>query len=277
MAAATAGTRLQDPPSRGRARSAAPADRSSRSAARSASGRPVERDRPQHVQRGAQPVAGEQVVRKDDVARLLAAERQAAREHLLHHVLVADRAAHQRRCRAARSAISRPMLLITVATIALPCSRPSRCSWRAHISSTASPFDDAAARDRRRSRGRRRRRTPRPCWQPRSTTVRASRSGCVDPQCRLMLRPSGSIADDDGLEAEACEQLGRHGRRRAVGAVDGDAEARRSAHAFGKHRAQVIEIRADEIGARHRAGVARRAPPRSSRPRSPRPRARRAR
>ena len=31
------------------------------------------------------------------------------------------------------------MLLITVATIASPLSRPSRCSWRPHISSTASP------------------------------------------------------------------------------------------------------------------------------------------
>ena len=34
------------------------------------------------------------MLRKDDVAGLLAAERQAALDHLFHHVLVADRAAH---------------------------------------------------------------------------------------------------------------------------------------------------------------------------------------
>src|SRR6185503_5764573 len=48
-----------------------------------------ERERPQHVQRRAQAVAGEQILREDDVPRLLAAERQAARQHLFHHVLVA--------------------------------------------------------------------------------------------------------------------------------------------------------------------------------------------
>ncbi len=38
------------------------------------------------------------------------------------------------------SAIWRPMLLITVATMAFPFNRPSRCSCRAHMSSTASPL-----------------------------------------------------------------------------------------------------------------------------------------
>ena len=54
-----------------------------------------ERDGSQDVERGTQAVAREEIVREDDVARLLSAERQPAREHLLHHVLVADGAAHQ--------------------------------------------------------------------------------------------------------------------------------------------------------------------------------------
>ena len=54
-----------------------------------------EGDGPQDVERGTQAVPREEIVREDDVARLLAAERQPAREHLLHHVLVADGGAHQ--------------------------------------------------------------------------------------------------------------------------------------------------------------------------------------
>ena len=99
-----------------------------------------QRDRPQHVERRAQAVAGEQVVGEDDVARLLAAERQARALSIssityLSPTAAADQLDAERAC----SASSRPMLLITVATIASPFSRPSRCSWRPHISSTASP------------------------------------------------------------------------------------------------------------------------------------------
>ena len=43
----------------------------------------------------AMPIAGKQMVGEDDVARLLAAQRNAALDHLLHHVLVADRRPHQ--------------------------------------------------------------------------------------------------------------------------------------------------------------------------------------
>ena len=71
-----------------------------------------------------------------------------------------------------------------------------------------------------------------------------------------MFRPSGSIADDDGLEPQAREQRRRDGRRRAVRAVDRPSREPRtvSRERFRKHRAQVIEIRADEIRLRNGAG-----------------------
>ena len=50
--------------------------------------------RPEHVQRGGQAVTGEQILREDDVAGLLAAEREVAPHHLLHDVLVANGASH---------------------------------------------------------------------------------------------------------------------------------------------------------------------------------------
>ena len=114
-----------------------------------------------------------------------------------------------------RSAISRPMLLITVATTALPRSRPVALHLlRAEVDHRVA-VDDAARPRRRRSRGRRRRR--RRC-RDRSRArrpARASPSGCVDPQSRLMLRPSGLAADRGDVEAEALEHAAaRRGRSR---------------------------------------------------------------
>ena len=135
------------------------------------------------------------------MARLLAAERQAARQHLLHHVLVADRRSAPARCRA-RAAQARGRC----------CSSRSRRSRRpaaalraaaggAHISSTASPL------------------TTRPRWStkiarspsPSNATPmlaavarrpsRASRSGCVDPQSQVDVAAVGPVADHDGVEA----------------------------------------------------------------------------
>ena len=93
---------------------------------------------------------------------------------------------------------------------------------------------------------------------------------------RLMLRPSGRSPIDDRLEAEAVEQLAaprwswRRWRSRARSGTGAVFEA------SGNDRAQVIEIGVDQIGARHRTGVARGARSTSGRPRSPRLRARRA-
>ena len=44
----------------------------------------------------------------------------------------------------------------------------------------------------------------------------------------------GPVADDHRLESEAVEQLGRDRRRRAVGAIDDDAEAAAPFTASGK-------------------------------------------
>ena len=196
--------RSADRPSRARARSAAPADRSSRSDGEIGERPAGQRDRPQHVQRRAQAVAGEQIVGEDDVARLLAAERQAALQHLLHHVLVADRACAPARCRARCSASSRPMLLITVATIASPFSRPSRCSCRPHISSTASPstiapavIDEdravAVAVERHAHAGSRARRPS-----------RASSSGMRRAAVEVDVAAVGLIADHDRRRSRGC-------------------------------------------------------------------------
>ena len=56
--------------------------------------------------------------------------------------------------------------------------------------------------------------------RPRSTTRAAIASGCVEPQPRLMLRPSGDAPISVDVEAERREDPGRHAGRRAVGAVD---------------------------------------------------------
>ena len=131
--------------------------------------------------------------------------------------------------------------------------------------------------DRRKSRGRRRRRTRRPCRSRRSTTVCASRSGCVDPQLRLMLRPSGAIADDsDASRPELLEQPGapRSSSRRWRSRSASRTSVERGA-CVRKHGAQMIEIRARQVARRHRLGVAAVAASRSCRRRSLRPRARR--
>ena len=57
-------------------------------------------DHRQHLQRRDQAVAGGRVVRQDDVAGLLAADVVAVLAHVLEHVAVADRGAHERRGRA---------------------------------------------------------------------------------------------------------------------------------------------------------------------------------
>ena len=124
------------------------------------------------------------------MARLLAAEREAALDHLLHHVLVADRGAdhldaaiakrdlepdvahHRRDHRGARQ----PAAILEID--------------RRHQQDGVA-VDDLARRDRRTARDRRRRRTPRRVAPSLATTALASPSRCVDPQSRLMLRPLG--------------------------------------------------------------------------------------
>ena len=68
------------------------------------------------VQAGEDAVAGRRVLAHDDVAGLLAAEREAALVHRLEHVAVADRGLRRRVMPCSAIARCRPRLLITVAT-----------------------------------------------------------------------------------------------------------------------------------------------------------------
>jgi hypothetical protein len=82
------------------------------------------------------------------------------------------------------------MLLITVAATAFPCSRPAAFICRLHIRSTASPSTIAPLASTKIAR------SPSPSnatprRAPAARTARASDCGCVDPQSRLMFRPSG--------------------------------------------------------------------------------------
>ena len=56
---------------------------------------PRRRHRAQHVERRGEAITGEQVFRKDDMARLLAAKHKPLAHHLFHDVLVADLASHE--------------------------------------------------------------------------------------------------------------------------------------------------------------------------------------
>ena len=177
--------RSSDRPSRARARSAAPADSVVEIGGQIGERPAGQRDRPQHVQRGAQAVAGEQVVGEDDVARLLAAERQrrapasppsrTCRRPRMRTRSMPERA--QRELEADVAHHRRDDRVALQPAFALQLTRAHQQHGVA--------VDDRARDGRRRSRDRRRRRTPRPSAQPRSTTVCASRSGCVDPQSQV--------------------------------------------------------------------------------------------
>ena len=125
------------------------------------------------------------------MAGLLAADRQIPRCSISSITYLSPTEVRTSSMPLSRSASSRPMLLITVATSALPVET----SLRLHLRERTS-----AARHRRRRRGRsastKIARSPSPSnatpsRQPFSRTVADSSSGCVDPQSRLMLRPSG--------------------------------------------------------------------------------------
>ena len=172
-----------------------------------------------------------------------------------------------------RSAISRPMLLITVATMALPFSRPLAFRCRAHISSTASPSTMRPAASAKIAR------SPSPSnatpmRQPCSRTARDRPSGCVEPQSRLMLRPSGAPLSDEQIEAQVLEQPRRHGRRRAVRRVDRQPARRRRPLRIGKREARVRHVLVDDVRVIEARRGRRRHRPVASAPRSPRLRAR---
>ena len=125
---------------------------------------------------------------------------------------------------ASRSAISSPMLLITVATTALPFSRPSALRPLAHISITASPSTIAPDASTKMAR------SPSPSnampiSKPPPTTTSARPSGWVEPQLQVDVAPVGLDAEERRVESEVLEDLRRHRRGRAVGAVHRDPHA----------------------------------------------------
>ena len=145
-----------------------------------------------------------------------------------------------------RSAISRPILLMTVATMALPFSRPLAFRCRAHISSTASPSTirpPASAKIARSPSPS----NATPMRQPCSRTARDRPSGCVEPQSRLMLRPSGAPLEDEQVEAQVLEELRRNGRRRPIGRVDRDLRAGKALR-IRKREARVRHVLVDDVG-----------------------------
>jgi hypothetical protein len=116
------------------------------------------------------------------------------------------------------------MLLITVATTVLPRRRPSALSCRAHMSITASPSTMRPASSAKIAR------SPSPSnatppTAPTRDTASAIADGCVDPQCRLMLRPSGEAPSSVTSKPRPAEKPGRHGGRRPIGAIDDELRA----------------------------------------------------
>ena len=212
-----------------------------------------ERDGPQNVQRGAQTVAREQVVGEDDVARLLAAERQVPLQHLLHHVLVADRGAHQVDAERLQRQLE-PDVAHDGRDDRVAAKPPLALQLMAAHQQDRIAVDDLAAM----------------IDEDRAIAVavegNAHRAAARHHQLRQLFRMGrsaaevdvaavGPIAHDDGLEAEAVEQLRPHRGRRAVGAVEHDREAL-DLGGLGKDDAEVIEVGVDQVRARHRARLA---------------------
>ncbi len=159
-----------------------------------------------------------------------------------------------------RSAISRPMLLITVATMALPFSRPLACSCRAHISSTASPLT-IRPRRRRRSRDRRRRRTPRPCGSRCSRTARDRALGMRRAAVEVDVAAVGLLRS--GRAASKPRSANSLGATVVVAPLAQSIASCAPAGRFGvrKREARVREVRVDEFGVVDSAPRPSRAPP----------------
>ena len=185
--------------------------------------------------------------------RLLAAERQAALEHFLHHVLVADRAADE--------------------IDAQPTERELEADVAHHggdnriaLQASLAPELPSAHQEHRVAVDD----PPAVVGENRAVAVAVERhthpAAACDHGAREQLRMRrtalqvdvasvGPVPDHDRVEAEAAEQR-RCGRRgRAVRTVDRQREAAEQG-GFGKHGAQMIEVGADEIGRGNRRGVA---------------------
>ena len=173
----------------------------------------------------ADAVAREEMIRKDDVARLLAAQRQAALQHLLHYVLVADRRADQIDAAIAERKFQPDVahhrgddrLAGQLAFLEQMIRREQQHGVAVHGLAVAIDEQRAIAVAVERHA------------QPRAAgddlgLQHAPR--CVDPQFRLMLRPFGWFPMRDDVEAQIARTApGAIVAGGAVGAVDDDAAA----------------------------------------------------
>ena len=222
-----------------------------RSEASSPSVRRVAHDA-KHGKRGDQAVSGEQVVGEDDMARLLAAQRQIALEQLLHHVLVADLRAYE-----ADAALGERDLEADVAHhgghdgVALQASvrlQPPRAHQH-----------DGVAVDH----------APTFVHEDRAIAVAvegdAEPEASVDDSSDQLVRvcgsavevdvpPIGSVADERYVEPELTKQTRGHTGRRAVGAIHRHARSRQTSR-IGKRRAHVCEVPFHERLARDGVGL----------------------
>ena len=178
---------------------------------------------------------------------LLAAERDAALEHLLHHVLVANRAANE-----LDAALAQGDLQADVAhhggDDARCCeARPVVFMCRPHINSTASPSTIA------------------PISVDEDGAVAVAVEGDADAalpfdhRARQTLGMGRSAIEVDvpaircgaqqlDIEAQLAEQARRDRGRRAVGGVDGDAHPAQPL-GVGQRQARVRDVRVDDVGA----------------------------
>src|SRR5262245_6691396 len=206
--------------------------------------------RAQHVERCAQAVAGEEVIGKDDVTRLLAAKRQTALEHFLHHVLVADAATYEAdaeppqrdlEANVAHHRSDERVALQPAFALHLPAAHQEH-GVAIHDASLMIDKDSAVA-----------------VAVERHTHLAAA----FDDRSRKPFRMGGTaievdvsairtIADEPRRQPETLEQPPRNRRCRAVRAVNGDGEALESRPRVWEHGAHVFQIDSDEIVGRDR-------------------------
>ena len=176
------------------------------------------------VQAGEHAVAGRRVLAHDHVARLLAAEREAAFGHRLEHVAVADAGLRPRGCRvrpsrgAGRGCSSRSTT--SVSSVSVP--RSFIATARIAMIWSPSTTLPSASTARQRSAS--------PSWAMPTSAPCSRTAACSELEVRradavVDVQAVGVGADDGDPRAGVAERLGRDAGCRAVRAVEHDVEA----------------------------------------------------
>src|SRR5262245_31879560 len=200
---------------------------------------------PQHVERGRDAVAGEEMLGEDDVARLLAAERETASDHLLHDVLVADRTPNQVDPRLAQRELEADVAhdgrhdgVAAETTLRLHVPRAHQHD-RVTVDDSAGVIDEdgavAVAVERHAH--------PAPVLPHRRGEPLRMRGSAIEVDVPAV----GLVADDRDVVAQLAKQPRRHGGRRAVRRVDGHLEAA-EAGGIGKREPRVCQVGVDDVG-----------------------------